>query len=67
MMIVFVVIAVMFLFLFYRLPTVEDDEEGRRDPSISPPAVWSPVVASTGNDIIVEVHEGLCCQLKYTS
>ncbi len=61
MAVVFSVIAVMMLGMFFHLPTAPDPGEevgvvsGR---GFSDSSIHSPVVATTGDPIIVEIHEG---------
>lgn len=64
MTIVFLTISVMFLCMFFHLPTVPDEEQEhlKKDLKDDEPdhlsPVRSPIVASTGNQIVVEIHEG---------
>ena len=60
-MVVFFVLAIMFVFCFFQLPTVFDEEIDVIDDKHINPRLSSPIVASTGQDITVEV-----CTGKYT-
>ena len=54
MMVVFSIISLMFLCFFFRLPSVCEEVVESVDDK-HPPRFTSPVVASTGNEISIEV------------